>query len=100
MLYVKTKLAVSQDVHQTNYVIPVSAGFYFLCNETSSHQDDHFASLTWKEMLPSFQSLGKGLRALVSAWSLANKLFSYTSSHHTLESTSHKEIYKMKQPLM
>jgi len=73
MLYVKTKPAVSQNVHQT--VRPFQFLMLFiLCNETTSHPDDHFASLSWKEILPSFQSLGKGLRVLVSACSLANNL--------------------------
>lgn len=63
MLCVKTKLAVSEDVHQTNYLIPVSGVFYSLCKETASHRDDHFASLSWKETLPSFQSLGKRLES-------------------------------------
>lgn len=100
-LYVKTDLAVSQDAHQTNQAIPVSDGFYSLCNETTSHADHHFASLSWKEMLPSFLNLEKGLRALVSAYSLAtNLLCNFIVLHNILEFSSHKEIHKMKQPLM
>lgn len=55
MLYVKTKHAVSQDVHQTNQVILVSDDFHCLCNK--SHSDDHSVSPSWKEVVPSFQSL-------------------------------------------
>lgn len=99
MLYVKTKCAVSLDVYQTNQVILVSDDFHCLCNE--SHPDDHFVSPSWKEVVPSFQSLGQGLKALVSVYSLANNLlYNLVGSHHILELTSHKEIYKMKQPLM
>lgn len=72
MLYVKTKHAVSPDVHQTNQVILVSDDFHCLCNE--SHAEDHFVSPSWKEVVPGFQSLGKGLRALVSIYGLANNL--------------------------
>lgn len=100
-LYVKTDLAVSQDAHQTNQVIPVSDGFYSLCNETASYPDQRFASLSWKEMLPSFLNLEKGLRALVSACSLANNLLcNFIVLHNILEFNSHKEIHKMKPPLM
>lgn len=70
MLCVQTKRAVSLYVHQINQVILVSDDFHCLCNE--SHPDDHFVSPSWKEVLPSFQSLGKGLRALV--YILANNL--------------------------
>lgn len=59
MLYVKTKAVVSLAVHQTNQVILVSEDFHFLCNE--SHPDDHSVSPSWKEVVPSFHSLGKGL---------------------------------------
>lgn len=32
MLYVNTKLTISQDIHQSNEVIPVSDVFYSLCS--------------------------------------------------------------------
>lgn len=72
ILYLKTKRAVSLDVHQTKQVILVSDDFPCLYNE--SHPEDHFVSPSWKEMVPSFQSLWKGLRALVSVHSLGSNL--------------------------
>lgn len=71
--------------------------FYVLCNETTSHLDDHFASPSWKEMLLSFHSMGKGLRALMSACRLANHLlFDLTVSHHVWYFPFNAEIYESK----
>lgn len=53
-------------------VISISYVFDSVHNKTTGQPDDHFASLSQKEMLPTFQSLEKGLRALVCADDLAN----------------------------
>lgn len=53
-------------------VISISDVFDSVHNKTTGQLDDHFASLSQKEMLPTFQSLEKGLRALVCADDLAN----------------------------
>lgn len=53
-------------------VISISDVFDSVHNKTTGQLDDRFASLSQKEMLPTFQSLGKGLRALVCADDLAN----------------------------